>query len=1309
MKLKSEARSQKPEVRSQTSGLRPPSSEQGIALVITLILLSVTLFMAVAFLAISRRERGSVLTETDNVTARLAAGSALAHAEAQILATVLQTTNPYNFSLTVSTNYQNASGYFVGVQNPTNVNYDYLNGGGNLAPADFLQNVANLLYSPRAPVFAYDRTTGTNEFRFYLDLNRNRQFDANGLVDETNSLNQPTGAILSETGDPEWIGVLERPDAPHGPNNKFLSRYAFIALPAGNTLDLNAIHNQAFNQNLGAADGYFRNQGGGSWEINLAAFLADLNTNEWDTTAAPYQYLQPGFANNGFAFQDAFSLLNFRYNNKSLPWASTLFINGAAALASGPVDIFPFGPAMTTTAAPFYNYGSMNNSWPGADNTNHFFALASDLFDPAKGSIQFTNHLSNAGAGVSTYDRYTFYRMLAQLGTDSAPETGKMNLNYDNLDPFFNGFPNTNGTVSVTNFAAWTPIAFFTNAADRMLRAYTTKWFQTSPSNYLATYYGITDYNYYHQDSFGNIITNDPTALGLTNVPFFGMTNQIPAFGMMDIPVLVNGKFVYSSAVQRVLQLAANIYDATTNSFYPSVFRPLISRSGTNVYITSYTNVVSVDGANDPQLSQPFDVATIAALPPGIIIANVPDNIYGVPWIIGAKKGFPNFNEFCMESSVQVTRKLEFNRNTNTIPASGYTTNQMYSMAITNYYGLECWNSYFNKTNYTGQSGQSGPVVIAVRNLMSMTLTNQSPYATPNTYARTIQTTNNPSYLLNSWPSNLFVVPLNTNAAFFAFTNPVFAYKYNQFGSTSNFLDSGIFPLPQFGFVVTNYLQVAIIDNSDPNLPAGFGHIVDYVQLGPLTGSRDINREIADLTTTGLWSTNLVGVAPSTLPQGVVNQYYTSRDGKIPAEDFGEGRWATAQVPGLPAGISSSPQAEQVYFRAFFSARNTANYGGLYTVTNLLASMQAPYTPTRTRVQRLTWQANDPLVHYLGSDLIDLADDPNVQHVVDWPANLGSLNNRYMPWGGNPNHKPNPNTPDAPGTATAWNMALKDPLVSSSDYWDFPTFKLPSVGWLGRVHRGTPWQTVYLKASNILKTGNGTNVWKYWTGNYNTGDAINAGPLQDRLLFDLFTTALNDNATRGQLPINVAANDANNPAAGLAAWSAVFSGIVVPTNSNGINPIMIDPAGANTAISPLYAIVTNINYMRAHFTNTDGVVGSFEHVGDILSVSKLAQASPFLAGVSTNIVTDALMEWLPQQTLSLLRVADQPRFVIYSYGQTLTPAPNGVVTSGGAAYSGMITNYQVTAETVTRSVVRIEGAPTNAHAVVESYNILPPD
>src|SRR5208283_5077810 len=75
--------------------------------------------------------------------------------------------------------------------------------------------------------------------------------------------------------------------------------------------------------------------------------------------------------------------------------------------------------------------------------------------------------------------------------------------------------------------------------------------------------------------------------------------------------------------------------------------------------------------------------------------------------------------------------------------------------------------------------------------------------------------------------------------------------------------------------------------------------------------------------------------------------------------------------------------------------------------------------------------------------------------------NFGTtLNQRYAPWGVGV-------SPAGADQNTA-NLAYKDPLVRMSDDWDFPTNKFPTVGWLGRVHRGTPWQTVYLKATNIL-------------------------------------------------------------------------------------------------------------------------------------------------------------------------------------------------------------------------------------------------
>ena len=82
--------------------------------------------------------------------------------------------------------------------------------------------------------------------------------------------------------------------------------------------------------------------------------------------------------------------------------------------------------------------------WLGANNTNHYFT-PEELFNTNE-TASFGSHFSNAGTNAfggtsdSTYDRYTFYRMLSQIGTDTTPESGKMNLNYDNLDPFSTAF-----------------------------------------------------------------------------------------------------------------------------------------------------------------------------------------------------------------------------------------------------------------------------------------------------------------------------------------------------------------------------------------------------------------------------------------------------------------------------------------------------------------------------------------------------------------------------------------------------------------------------------------------------------------------------------------------------------------------------------------------------------------------------------------------------------------------------------------------------------------------------------------------------
>ena len=103
---------------------------------------------------------------------------------------------------------------------------------------------------------------------------------------------RPTDVRVFYNGDPEWIGILDYPGVPHGPTNRFVGRFAYIILPASKSLDLNSMHNQAKRLG-GGTEGYWRNQGFGSWEINLAAFLFELNSGPTAWSLYNYQSAPP--------------------------------------------------------------------------------------------------------------------------------------------------------------------------------------------------------------------------------------------------------------------------------------------------------------------------------------------------------------------------------------------------------------------------------------------------------------------------------------------------------------------------------------------------------------------------------------------------------------------------------------------------------------------------------------------------------------------------------------------------------------------------------------------------------------------------------------------------------------------------------------------------------------------------------------------------------------------------------------------------------------------------------------------------------
>src|SRR5207248_2225412 len=161
----------------------------------------------------------------------------------------------------------------------------------------------------------------------------------------------------------------------------------------------------------------------------------------------------------------------------------------------------------------------------------------------------------------NSFDRYTFYRLLSQLGTDSAEEPehadligliaqisaqnqdefladtiGRVNLNYDNINNV------------ARNFVDWEPLTFFTNVGHILF---------LSQSNSLWRQIGITNF-------------------GITNIPVYPTNLYLPF-------------------VHRLLQVAANIYDATTNDPLPSVFLPIVKTNKNangvvSARVAGYTN-----------------------------------------------------------------------------------------------------------------------------------------------------------------------------------------------------------------------------------------------------------------------------------------------------------------------------------------------------------------------------------------------------------------------------------------------------------------------------------------------------------------------------------------------------------------------------------------------------------------------------------------------------------------------------------------------------------------------------------------------
>jgi hypothetical protein len=1273
---------------------RGRARSKGVALVVTLLMLSVITFMAVAFLAVSRRERASVTGSLNQADAQTMADAALARAQTEIAAYLMaHNTNAthagrpndlLNYELMMSHNYINPDGFTPGVNDPTNVNYDYHDDPTRTAmssanQADWVQNIANLLYDPRPPVFLQTNTSLPNnlDFRYWLDYNRNGRFESNGPVAVTDDLLNTTGAVEQQFGEPEWVGSLRQSDAAHGPGNPFVGRFAYLVLPIGKTLDLNRIHNyakatanpanfpQLMNTNV---DGYLRNQGHGPWELNLAGLLAGVNSNLWGGTNYVYSVDAAGIPNlkvknSGNAFVDAVTLLGYRYNyaNNNLNTLSTLF--PGFDFTSDRIDEYADGPIVTNAYDSQYaDTDNADNPWPGSTNYNNFYD-PQELFDrfANDGSgkpFPFYDRLTNAMAQNNTTNRYTFSRLLNSIGTDSDPELycwvhadngklvkrAKVNINFDNSAQIqaYNADPIHNKLTTPAALTNWDALNFFTNSAELLLRS---------------------------QDF--EIVTNDIAhtnqALG-TALVHFGVTNIM-------VYSSANTNIHYSAAIHRMLQLAANIYDTSGNNvgdtntgvMYPSVFRPIfdmqfepagtaraknfdVNIDATNLYIVGFTTVFDTGFATN---------AFRALSQVGSFPVQPNDNVWGIPLVIGAKKGLPNFNKCGIATAYNITRKLFFHKSDPANVQPNITGYQMNVMTISNLFGVEGWNSYI----------QAFPraVNLYVTNFGQIALVNEKGIGTNATYT---------NYAFRPIPANLWTgnrygasdKSLIKSNAFQLFLTNVVTLPNSQYvedkdrfqlePTEMDFTAYSKFPLGypvhSWTLTLTNYVLYIAQDQVTKR-------VLDMVNVGDFTNGLSLN-EILDNRTavppdiSSVWTTNGANnTLSSPMSDGVKRQL-----------DIVTNYIYNAEWPNTPQNSLGASN-----FVKFLNG----NTGGV--------NQSCPYQPSAMFVMRYRLQANDPLVHYTFDDL---APTNSLTRMIPIPATTGGILNSNMNFGqANDNYSPW-NMSSDPQDIRA-NVTFKDPMITQPLMWDFPTNKFPSTGWLGRVHRGTPWQTFYLK-SEATDTNRVAQDHKYWLRTW--AHTLTSYPTNDWRILDLFTVALNEESARGLLSINQT---------NLGPWSALLSGVFALTNNSTGG--VIDPA-------QVPQFVTALNARRAREDN-----GVFHHLGDFLVEPLFTRTSPFVpfaeappSNDTNSFNWDVVLERIPQQVLSLVKLGD-PKFVIYSWGQSLKPANNSIVLGG--TYRGMCTNYQITGEMVTRTVCHLspDSTPSSPKLVIDSFNILP--
>ncbi|HKU52267.1 MAG TPA: hypothetical protein VJQ25_07370, partial [Nitrospira sp.] len=388
---------------------------------------------------------------------------------------------------------------------------------------------------------------------------------------------------------------------------------------------------------------------------------------------------------------------------------------------------------------------------------------------------------------------------------------------------------------------------------------------------------------------------------------------------------------------------------------YPTVFVPEFSKTTDSIILSGFHETQDANQLNKVWRDFP-DALTNAPIG---TLTNF--NFYGQHFVIGTKKGHPNFNELALQANVEVSRKLAARKaslgSTNIV-----STNQMFVVSMNNRWGMETWNSY--RTNYRDLRTISGEVISHVVMRDGTNIFNNPPIY--DGFVTNLIVLNNTIPQVADWIGATQLVTTNFIVLFDNFTRLLDERSYstnrgfgtNRFGLPGTPAEFG--PLertPEFVLYTTNKVRFWMINKDN--------RIVDFVSFDNLSTIMDLRKHLfpppnsqsgsslvtgtAQLTENMFWDPTPIGGPGSVLTVGHSNQLaMSSGDFEGPASDA---LWRSYRYnsPDKRGAIS-------VWRYFLYGPRGIRAQDEMPRNPPAVLTHQAPFTPTKSISWSMSWQ-----------------------------------------------------------------------------------------------------------------------------------------------------------------------------------------------------------------------------------------------------------------------------------------------------------------------------------------------------------------